>query len=416
MTHIGIRQSLACSMFKITGNGKTMVGNNEDSWRLTPKIWFENGTQGNLGVAYVGYEEKIGMEGAVNEAGLAFDGFLVKQKGKYDYSRPNAFDNPTGLLKIIMQTCRNVEDVKKALEPYDYYFFRRGMLLFVDSTGKYLVVEPDTLVEGNDPKYVLSNFCPSITHDLNEVKIKRYRRGVKFLEGKSVASLETSVGMMDTMHECRAKIGDGTLYTTIYDLNEGKIYLYFYHDYKRKMQFDLKKELAKGDHTFKIPALFPPNEEFVKLCQFLTPFNSPMIRNLLVFFGLLFLMSILVFIVKYFRSRKANSQIIGVFRFVPLLFIVMDSLLLYYIVTLFLNHPIFYFPAPYKDVHFSFLNIAAFFPLALLLLILPVGYLSMKAISLKSNGIFIKILFTLNFSAYLILVILFWYWGLLVIL
>ena len=32
----------ACSMYKITTDGKTMVGCNYDAWFTTPKIWFEN--------------------------------------------------------------------------------------------------------------------------------------------------------------------------------------------------------------------------------------------------------------------------------------------------------------------------------------------------------------------------------------
>ncbi|MFN2457290.1 MAG: hypothetical protein ABR502_03715 [Chitinophagaceae bacterium] len=39
--------AFTCSMYKLTVNGKTIVDNNEDSWRLTSRIWFEKGTNGN---------------------------------------------------------------------------------------------------------------------------------------------------------------------------------------------------------------------------------------------------------------------------------------------------------------------------------------------------------------------------------
>ena len=32
----------ACSMYKITVDGKTVVGCNHDTWLYTPKIWFED--------------------------------------------------------------------------------------------------------------------------------------------------------------------------------------------------------------------------------------------------------------------------------------------------------------------------------------------------------------------------------------
>lgn len=115
------------------------------------------------------------------------------------------------------------------------------MFVFVDREGKYLIVEADTLIKGNNQKYVLSNFCPSVTKDLSKVEIQRYKKGRKFLENKSDTSITFCEAMMDTMHQCRAKIGDGTLYTTIYDLNEGILYLYFYHDFKQRVEFNLKK-------------------------------------------------------------------------------------------------------------------------------------------------------------------------------
>lgn len=45
----------ACSMYKITVDGKTMVGCNHDAWLTTPKIWFENAKQPNeYGAVFTG--------------------------------------------------------------------------------------------------------------------------------------------------------------------------------------------------------------------------------------------------------------------------------------------------------------------------------------------------------------------------
>ncbi len=65
-----------CSMFKITMYGKTMVGNNEDAWRLDSKIWFETGKDGIYGSAYVGHDDLF-PQGGFNEMGLVYDGFAV---------------------------------------------------------------------------------------------------------------------------------------------------------------------------------------------------------------------------------------------------------------------------------------------------------------------------------------------------
>jgi hypothetical protein len=56
-----------------------------------------------------------------------------------------------------------------------------------------------------------------------------------------------------------------TLYSTIYDLKQGVIYLYYLHDFQHVVTFDLKKELAKGIHSYDIPSLFPTSYSAIKL-------------------------------------------------------------------------------------------------------------------------------------------------------
>ncbi len=72
------------------------------------------------------------------------------------------------------------------------------------------------------------------------------------------------------MHVCRKNLGDGTLLTSLWNLKTGEISLYFYHDYKHVVQFNLKDELGKGDHFMEISKLFPPNVEFQKLSSIIT--------------------------------------------------------------------------------------------------------------------------------------------------
>jgi hypothetical protein len=69
----------ACTLIKVTANGKTIVGNNEDFKNADTRIWFEPGTGNQFGAVYVGYNNLF-PEGGVNEAGLMFDAFGMKNK------------------------------------------------------------------------------------------------------------------------------------------------------------------------------------------------------------------------------------------------------------------------------------------------------------------------------------------------
>jgi hypothetical protein len=70
---------LACSVCKVTINGRTYLGNNEDNWRIGSRVWFEDRTFGNYGAVYVGYGDNF-PQGGMNEAGLAFDGLTIYPK------------------------------------------------------------------------------------------------------------------------------------------------------------------------------------------------------------------------------------------------------------------------------------------------------------------------------------------------
>jgi hypothetical protein len=297
-----------CSMFKITFGGKTMVGNNEDAWRENSRIWFEVGRDGHYGAAYVGHDDGF-PQGGMNEAGLAYDGFAVYGRvlrpvvGKEKLG--GALADKVGFLKSIMQQCGTVEEVQRFVNRFDRSVFNHGMFLFIDKKGDYLVVEVDTTILGHDAKYVLANFCPSLTPDPSTVKMGRYRRGVAFLRDKWDSSLRFCTAMMDTMHECRPRLGDGTTYTSIYDLSAGVIYLYFYHDYARCVSFDLGRELAKGDHSLLMTSLFPPNAEYERFVRHKTPFNSLLLVGVLLGLGGFLVVSVFWLLALWVRAIRS---------------------------------------------------------------------------------------------------------------
>lgn len=352
--------ALPCSMFKITFGGKTMVGNNEDAWRENSRIWFEAGRDGHYGAAFVGHDDGF-PQGGLNEVGLAYDGFAVYGRklrpmvGKEPIG--DNIDAKTGFLKAIMQRCATVEEVQRFVNGYDRSVFNRGMFLFIDKKGDYLVVEVDTTILGHDPKYVLSNFCPSLTPDLSKVGFGRYRRGVAFLRDKWDSSLRFCTAMMDTMHECRPRLGDGTTYTSIYDLSAGLIYLYFYHDYTHCVSFDLRRELAKGDHSLLMLSLFPPNAEYERFVRHKTPFNSnALVAVLLVLGGFLVVSTVwlLVLWVKALLGPREGAQVTDGARVTgglrmpgPRVWLpglaAADLMLAYYVKTLLTDKSIYYF-------------------------------------------------------------------------
>jgi len=407
---IGTAEISACSMFKITSGGKTMVGNNEDSWSTTAKLWFEQGIAGKMGAMYVG--NHLGTpQGGMNEAGLAFDGFTIAMRPMKKLAG-RSIDDAGAFLKKVMQQCHTVDEVYALYSQYDYCMFPNGMLLYIDRTGKYLVVEPDTMIMGSDSAYILSNFCPSVTPGPAAVKIKRYHRGLDLLRsGGENSSLDYCLHMMDTMHECRPHLGDGTLYTNIYDLAERKMYLYFYHDYSKALIYDLDVELRKGDHVLQIPALYPPNSEYGRLLHYKTPVNDRRLVVVLLIGFAWFILSAIVFlsggIIRLVRQQGPRQWLVR-FALVTLYLV-----LCAYSYTI-LNDKSIAYMGFYMGAHMGLVyRLAAVAPVALAITVVPLLWLNYKVIrsdEWKRTG---KVMLTIGSIISLLFLAMMIYWGLL---
>lgn len=402
------KSGIACSTYKVTVNGSTMMGINYDTWFLYPRIWFETNKYGavfsganNQGAD--GFAPQSGM----NVRGLSFSTLatMTPRNGKSSPEKQQIKSRAL-FLKEVLHSCKNVQEVKTFLERYDHSFFSNDVFLYTDRSGNYLIVEPYSLTLGTDPKYVLANFCPSTITDFSTIKQKRYVDGAAFLKNKIDTSLAFCNALSDTMHVCREKIGDGTLLTSIYDLNRTIVHLYFYHDYSNTVQFDLEEELKKGNHVYEIPALFPPNAEYQKLVAFKTPMNSAAINVFLRVSLLFFAATGLIFLISYLRFRKTTYAIY------KLVYALLSFVLAYYVVSLATNMNLFYFPAPYQETPFSLLNIVSYLPFLSLLLMIPSLILNKKLFQEKLWSPFTRWLLSLHNLFHLILLILFMYWGL----
>jgi tetratricopeptide (TPR) repeat protein len=247
----------ACSVYKITLGSKTFVGNNEDYWNPNTRMWFENGENGIYGSMYVGYDNFY-PQGGMNEKGLVFDGLTVSPRQKKSNSNKLVPEN--NLLKHIMQKCQHIDEVYMMLDKYDLTtMLFSSMLIFIDADGNYLVAEGDVLTKGHNNKYLLSNFCPSQTSNLDSVDIPFYQSGRKLMETKTDTTLSFLTALSDTLHQSFPHDLGGTLYTIIYDLKEKIIHLYYYHNYSESITINLADEFKKRDTVLVIPDLFPNN-------------------------------------------------------------------------------------------------------------------------------------------------------------
>ena len=244
---------LACSMYKLTNNGRTIVGNNEDYFSPNSQFWFEAGTKDTFGVMYMGLLNNF-AQGAINESGLVFDGFWEPYLKVKNTKRK--LEIPIGdALKKVMQTMTNVEDVQLYLQTINLNSLADGQLVFVDKSGTYLIVEGDEMFIGDETEKTFSNFYYSQIESLNDVKLDYFQKGQNFInttEGEN--TFEYCSEAMQNFAQSRLA---PTQYSTIYDLKKLTIRVYLFNDFSEFIELDLKKELRKGNHRTMIADLFP---------------------------------------------------------------------------------------------------------------------------------------------------------------
>ena len=107
------------------------------------------------------------------------------------------------------------------------------------------------------------------------VPIPRLQAGRALLNAGVPPTVDGARSVLEGMRSCREFLGNGTFFSTLFEPDQGRVHLYFYHDFEHPVVFDLQEELAKGEHVLDIPTLFPPNAEFQALLAYRTPFHQP---------------------------------------------------------------------------------------------------------------------------------------------
>jgi hypothetical protein len=239
-------------MFKITKDGKTIVGNNEDWISPNSKFWFEGGKKGDYDVMYMGQLDNF-AQGAMNSAGLVFDGFAMgylavnNAEGKRSIPMGDA-------VREIMQTMSDVAEIKTYLSTIDLSFLTTGMIVFVDKEGDYLIVEGEELILGSEPEQCFSNFYYSQIESTDEVSLPNFRSGMDYLDrSEGEASLDYTSEVMQVMKSVEGL----TQYTTVYDLEKLTVRVYLFHDYSNFVEFKLEDKIRKGNHEVMIAEMFP---------------------------------------------------------------------------------------------------------------------------------------------------------------
>ncbi|MFX0072895.1 MAG: carcinine hydrolase/isopenicillin-N N-acyltransferase family protein [Candidatus Hermodarchaeota archaeon] len=249
-----------CTVFTVTSedDDKVYFCNNEDYFPNHMRMYFFPASEGKYGKVLYGFTYQHGFNplGGMNEKGLSADENWVpstpvdRDSDKRDYNKNNFFTKA-------LEKCATVEDVIEYVEKFNLIYLESYpcQTHYADKTGDAAIIgvakDGDiAITRKNNASYLLStNF--NVAH--GRKPCWRYDLAKKELENMD----DDDVSKENCLSILKAtKQGKWTRYSNINDLRKKKLYFYTsLTDYKGIAIVDLKKELAKGFHSYDILTL-----------------------------------------------------------------------------------------------------------------------------------------------------------------
>lgn len=241
---------IPCTVFYAAMGGMVLAGNNEDGGNPETRILFFPPEEGKYGRVYFTYNN-LSPQGGMNDQGLFFDHTATKP---LDVVLSKDKETPRrNIIDEVMETCATVEEALKVYDKYNLQFMRTFQTILGDKTGDSAIIEGDVIIRIKGDYQVSTNFHLSKVKS-GKYPCERYNIATEMLESADDISVDFFRRILAAVHqEGRGK----TLYSNIYDLKRGIIYVYHFHNYENVVEIDLKEELKKGKQTLNLPSLFP---------------------------------------------------------------------------------------------------------------------------------------------------------------
>lgn len=255
----------SCTIFTASYGEKVLFGNNEDYTNPKTYYWVEPRSEGNYGGVYFGFEN-FSLQGGINEKGLSFDANAL----------PKAHLNPHPELPappsewVVETIMKKAATVEEAIDLAGLY--QRGnwgiplkyQIILADAKGDAVVISarPDgelafTRKKQGDGYLVSTNFNRANPENAYSYPCWRYDKAVEMLEkveDENDLTVDYFKSILDAVHGEGAS--SNTLYSNIFDLRNGIIYLYHWHQYDEVVILNVAEQLTRGKLCIRISDLF----------------------------------------------------------------------------------------------------------------------------------------------------------------
>jgi hypothetical protein len=260
----GVRSAYSCSGFTAHDSETVLVGQNEDYYAVGETAYdtrtlvrFVPGENGNYGVMLWGFAFAF-PQGGMNDQGLFYDGFATPEH-TVDSTGTLA---PTETMTIeMMQNSATVYEAVDFLQMYDLtQVFPYAQVFFADRYGDSVVFDGTHVDDATGDYQVVTNF---LFHEpeLGNYPCWRYDLMTDMMENGLELTVDYFASIGEAVHQGNFNTPLYTRYTTIGELKEGVVHLYYDLDYSKVMTFVLEDELAKGEQEYWMEDIYDAIED-----------------------------------------------------------------------------------------------------------------------------------------------------------
>lgn len=243
-------QGSACTIFYASRDGVILAGNNEDWEDPSTKMWFFPPAGNMHGWIKFGFGSGF-PQGGMNDQGLFWDATACSYLAMpYSEANKEIYFGP--VMQKVIEECGNIEDAQMIFAQYFCEDQYKAQYLVGDSSGHSMIVEGDNIIVNEDSYQVLTNFYQSHP-ELGGYPCWRFETATEMLSSNDKLTPYFAGSVLSATHQ------EGrypSQYSNIYDLKNGLIYLFYYHNYEEFIKIDLIEELKKGYRSYNIPELF----------------------------------------------------------------------------------------------------------------------------------------------------------------
>jgi predicted choloylglycine hydrolase len=243
----------ACLILFVTDGKIILVGNHEDWYARDAEVTFIPAHNNKFGMVYFDFASEKTPQGGMNEAGLFFDGTRTPYAPyPENESKP---DCKCYIWKKILEECANTEQALAYIKKYKIPEIEDVHIFLADKNGNSVIVGVYggklQIHRRNGNYQLLTNFNITNPSYGDEPPCKRFAMAETMIHSDSSATIGNMENILSKTHQDAL-----TVYSNIYNLTAGEVYVYSKANFSKKVKLNLQQELKKGQHSVRITSLF----------------------------------------------------------------------------------------------------------------------------------------------------------------